>query len=106
MPARRSRAEGITPWCLGRNGGMDPYSSPHIIPNTNPHDPFPQSILSTTVFKGLGFRSGANNTDPNVTRRSERFGLWALHSAGRKDPAPKLQDYPSLGFRGFRVYRV
>ena len=25
------------------NGGMDPYSSPYIIPNSSPHNPFPLS---------------------------------------------------------------
>ena len=28
-------------WCLVGNGGMDPYSSPYIIPNNSPHNPFP-----------------------------------------------------------------
>ena len=31
----------ISPWCLVGNGGMDPYSSPYIIPNDSPHNPFP-----------------------------------------------------------------
>ena len=29
------------------NGGMDPYSSPYIIPNHSPNNPFPHSLLST-----------------------------------------------------------
>ena len=30
---------------------MDPYSSPYIIPNNNPYNPFPHSRLST---RGVG----------------------------------------------------
>ena len=26
---------------------MDPYSSPYIIPNSSPHNPFPHSLLRT-----------------------------------------------------------
>ena len=26
---------GLSPWCLVGNGGMDPYSSPYVIPNSN-----------------------------------------------------------------------
>ena len=37
----------LTPWCLGGNGGMDFYSSPYIIPNNNPSNPFPHSLLGT-----------------------------------------------------------
>ena len=37
----------LPPWCLGGNGGMDPYSSPYIMPNNSPHSPFPHSLLST-----------------------------------------------------------
>ena len=34
---------------------MDPYSSPYIIPNNSPHNPFPHSLLSTRQFGvGLG----------------------------------------------------
>ena len=33
--------------CLGGNGGMDPYSSPYMIPNYNPYNPFPHALLST-----------------------------------------------------------
>ena len=36
-----------TVWCLVGNGGMDPYSSPYIIPNNRPHSPFPLSFLRT-----------------------------------------------------------
>ena len=38
------------------NGGMDPYSSPYIIPNSSPHNPFPHSLLSAKEFfdPGLG----------------------------------------------------
>ena len=28
---------------------MDPYSSPYIIPNSNPHNPFPHSLQRTLV---------------------------------------------------------
>ena len=35
-------------WCLG-NGGMDPYSSPYIIPNNSPHNPFPHSLRRTRL---------------------------------------------------------
>ena len=28
-------------------GGMDPYSSPDIVPNNSPHNPFPHSLLRT-----------------------------------------------------------
>ena len=31
---------------------MDPYSSPYIIPNNSPHDPFPHSPLRTTQSLG------------------------------------------------------
>ena len=47
---KRQRKLGFTvtksPWCLVGNGGMDPYSSPYIIPIDNPKDPFPHSLLS------------------------------------------------------------
>ena len=29
------------------SGGMDPYSSPYIIPNNRLHNPFPHSLLRT-----------------------------------------------------------
>ena len=31
----------MAPWCLVGNGGMDPYSSPCMIPKNNPQNPFP-----------------------------------------------------------------
>ena len=34
-------------WFLVGNGGMDPYSSPHIIPNNSPQNPFPHSRRRT-----------------------------------------------------------
>ena len=37
----------IAVWCLVGNGGMDPYSSPYILPKNSPHNPFPHSLLST-----------------------------------------------------------
>ena len=37
----------VTVWFLVGNGGMDPYSSPYIIPNYSPKNPSPQSLLST-----------------------------------------------------------
>ena len=32
--------------------GMDPYSSPYIIPNDSPQYPYPHSLLSTREFWG------------------------------------------------------
>ena len=33
---------------------MDPYSSPYIIPNNSPYNPFPHSFLSTReIIMGL-----------------------------------------------------
>ena len=34
-------AGDVSVWCLGGNGGMDPYSSPYTIPNNSPiiHSP-------------------------------------------------------------------
>ena len=32
---------------------MDPYSSPYIIPNNSPHNPFPHSLLRTRQSKVL-----------------------------------------------------
>ena len=44
----RSRHGPFSVWFLVRNGGMDPYSSPYIIPNSNSlHNPFPHSLLRT-----------------------------------------------------------
>ena len=37
----------LSVWCLAGNGGMDPCSSPYIIPSNNLHNPFPQSLLRT-----------------------------------------------------------
>ena len=37
----------MTVWCLVGNGGLDPYSSPYIIPNNSLHNPFPHSLLRT-----------------------------------------------------------
>ena len=34
-------------WCLVGNGGMDPHTSPYIIPNNSLHNPFPHSLLRT-----------------------------------------------------------
>ena len=31
---------------------MDPYSSPYIIPNNSPHNPFPHSLLSHLFAAG------------------------------------------------------
>ena len=31
---------------------MDPYSSPYIIPNNIPHNPFPHSLLRTRQTAG------------------------------------------------------
>ena len=52
QPVRQGRAGDLiaftftlSPWCLGGNGAMDPYSSPYIIPNNNPSNPFPLSVL-------------------------------------------------------------
>ena len=39
--------ERETPWCLAGNGGMDPSSSPYIVPNNSPQNPFPHSLLRT-----------------------------------------------------------
>ena len=47
MLFRPDALDAVSPWCLGGNGGMDPYSSPYIIPNKNPYSPFPHSLLST-----------------------------------------------------------
>ena len=62
------RGFAFAPWCLVGNGGMDPYSSPDIIPkmgewipivvqiewdripNNSPNNPFPHSLLSTREF--------------------------------------------------------
>ena len=49
-------------WCLVGNGGMDPHSSPFILFNDNPHNPFPHSLpvpglpylLDGVVFHGFG----------------------------------------------------
>ena len=35
-----------TVWFLVGNGGMDPYGSPYIFPNSL-HNPFPHSLLRT-----------------------------------------------------------
>ena len=29
---------------------MDPYSSPYIIPNNSPHNPFPHSLIGTRQY--------------------------------------------------------
>ena len=59
---RRSSEHGVstchrqkpsTPWCLAGNGGVDPYTSPYIIPNNSPHNPFPHSLLSTRKYSTL-----------------------------------------------------
>ena len=35
----------VSPWCLGGNGGMEPYSSPYnIFSNNIPYNPFPHSL--------------------------------------------------------------
>ena len=41
------RTSTTTVWFLVGNGGMDPYSSPYIIPKYSPHNPFPHSLLRT-----------------------------------------------------------
>ena len=38
-------------WCFVGNGGIDPYSSPYIIPSNSLHNPFPHSLLSTRQSK-------------------------------------------------------
>ena len=47
--------ETLTVWFLVRNGGMDPYSSPYIIPNNSLQNPFPHSLLRTTqlIFRSV-----------------------------------------------------
>ena len=37
-----------TVWCLVGKGGMDPYSSSFLIPNSSPNNPFPHSLLRAT----------------------------------------------------------
>ena len=51
LRTRSGSVRKLTPWCLGGNGGMDPYSSPYIIPKNNPYVPFPHSLLSTKELK-------------------------------------------------------
>ena len=60
---------GLTVRFLVGNGGMDPYSSPYIIPNNSPHIPFPHSLLSTRElrvwkFFVLEFKGLALNPKP------------------------------------------
>ena len=38
---------GLAPWCLRGKGGMDPYGSPYIIPDNDPYNPVPLSLLGT-----------------------------------------------------------
>ena len=38
---------GVAVWCLGGSGGMDPHSTPYIIPNDNPYNLLPHALLST-----------------------------------------------------------
>ena len=44
-------ARCLTVWFLVGNGGMDPYSSPYIIPNNSLHNPFPHSPLRTRQLR-------------------------------------------------------
>ena len=43
----KDRTVPKTVWFLVGNEGMDPHSSPYIIPNNSPHNPLPHSPLST-----------------------------------------------------------
>ena len=54
--SRKFRAQGLKGWLrvsgfdylvLSREWGMDPYSSPCVIPNDSPHNPFRHSLLRT-----------------------------------------------------------
>ena len=44
----------MTVWFLVGNGGMDPYSSPYIIPNHSPHNPFPTKNQTDEVPQPRG----------------------------------------------------
>ena len=37
--------------CLVGNGGMDPYSSPYIVPRNSLHNPVPDCLLRTRQMK-------------------------------------------------------
>ena len=51
-------------WFLVGNGGMDPCSSPYIIPNNSPHNPFPHSLLRTRQLKSFDIGLGGVATQP------------------------------------------
>ena len=80
-----------SPWCLVGNGGMDPYSSPYIIPKSSPHNfipPFPtkhRGVLPLLTPSGVGF--GA--------REGLGLSVWGLSRPLRPQTLIKLRGYYS-----------
>ena len=72
----------IRVWCLVGNGGMDPHSSPYMIPKNSPPNPFPHSLLRTRQY-GLRFwetpqaQSSGPRIDPSVGFRVSAFMMRA-----------------------------
>ena len=104
MPAK-------TPWCLVANGGMDPYIVVpiyNIIPNNNPHTPFPTKNQTvkltcparvTRLLQGRQIETYIDALLPLylVAFTCEGFGSSCVQdgsSAGRPDARAALRSLP------------
>ena len=73
----------ISVWCLVRNGGMDPYSSPYIIPSNCLHNPFPHSLLRTRQISVVASRDRILRSDILLTGTPYVSGLLSGPAAVR-----------------------
>ena len=98
-----------TVWCLVGNGGMDPFSSPYITPNSSLPNPFPHSLLRTrranfcnasSLFpafcsqRGVATRSLLREFKPATAPRFTGMGLGHVYPDPREDPESRS---PNLG---------
>ena len=81
-----------TVWYLVGNRGMDPYSSPYIIPNIRLHNPFPHSLLKLLRTRQKSSSAAAGRI-PAVA--NARFGpSLADRSGGRDTWLTQRAQYP------------
>ena len=91
---RRNLKPQKTVWCLVGNGGMDPYSSPYIIPNNSLHNPFPHSLLRTRQKPSSSFGASASPRSCRflgspVIKRVPCFLLFAFNRGTQKGKVQK-----------------